>query len=142
MAQKSSAVVVGRSSKHTRPCGEGRGRRQKDCFLRDRNHQLIENKGRASKNKPKTNLKQTRNEAKFEAKKSKNRATCAKRTEDPRSKEAGFNGHQGGYMNRGPGIGDASPAKLAAKGRTTTAQADGLGPCAALSPTTSPERAK
>ena len=36
----------------------------------------------------------------MEAKKSKNSAICAKRSEDPQSKEAGFNGAQGGYMVR------------------------------------------
>ena len=46
----------------------------------------------------------------MEAKKSKNSAICAKRSEDPESKEEGFNEPQGGYMNGDPGIGDASPA--------------------------------
>jgi hypothetical protein len=34
----------------------------------------------------------------MEAKKSKNSAICALRTEDPQSKEAGFNEPSGGYM--------------------------------------------
>jgi len=34
----------------------------------------------------------------LEAKKSKNSAICAKRSEDPQSKEAGFNEPNGGYM--------------------------------------------
>jgi hypothetical protein len=61
------------------------------------------------KNEPKTNPKGTRNEAKLEAKKSKNSAICAKRSEAPQSKEAGLNEPQGGYMSGDPGMGDASP---------------------------------
>ena len=49
-----------------------------------------------AKNEAKTDL----NEAKLEAKKSKNSAICAKRSEDPQWKEAGFNEPQGGYMER------------------------------------------
>jgi len=48
-----------RGAKHTRPRAEGRGRQQKDCFLYDRSHQLVENKGLALKNEAKTNLKRT-----------------------------------------------------------------------------------
>jgi len=58
------------------------------------------------KNEPKTNPKQTRNEAKLEAKKSKNSAICAKRSEDPQSEEEGFNEPQGGYISRDTGIGE------------------------------------
>jgi hypothetical protein len=46
----------------------------------------------------------------LEAEKSKNSAIGVKRTEDRQSKEAGFDEPQGGYMNGGPGTGDASPA--------------------------------
>jgi len=63
------------------------------------------------KNKPKTNLKLTSNEAKLEAKKSKNIAICTKRSEAPQLKVAGFNEPEGGYMNGDPGIGDASPGR-------------------------------
>jgi len=50
-------------------------------------------------NEPKKGL----NEAKMEAKKSKSSAICAKRSEDPESKGAGFNEPQRGYMSRDPG---------------------------------------
>ena len=46
----------------------------------------------------------------MEAKKSKNSAICAKRSEDSQSKGAGLNEPQGGYMKRDPGTGDASAA--------------------------------
>jgi hypothetical protein len=56
---KSAAVAVERSSKRIRPRTEGRVGSKKIVFLYVRSHQLIENKGRALKNEPKTNLKQT-----------------------------------------------------------------------------------
>jgi len=58
----------------------------------------LKTKEERSKNEPKIGL----NEAKSEAKKSKNSAIYAKRSEDPQSKGKGFNEPQGGYMNGGP----------------------------------------
>jgi hypothetical protein len=95
---KSAAVAVERSSKHTLPHPQGSGRQQKDCFLYVRSHQLVEKKGRRVQNEAKNEAKIDLNEAKMEAKKSKNSAICAKRSEDPQSKGAGFDEPQGGYM--------------------------------------------
>ena len=49
----------------------------------------------------------------MEAKKSKNSAICAKRSEDPQSKGEGFKEPPGGYMNGDPGIGDGLPSPSA-----------------------------
>ena len=78
---KTAAAAVERSSKRTRPRAEGRGRRERDCFLYVRSHQLVENKGRRVQNEAKNEAKIDLNEAKLEAKKSKNSVICAKRTE-------------------------------------------------------------
>jgi hypothetical protein len=78
--------------------GAGEENCKKIVFLYVRSHQLIENTGRAFKNEPETNLKWAQNEAKLDAKRSKNSAIWAKRSEGPQSKDAGFDEPRGGYM--------------------------------------------
>ena len=64
------------------------------------------------RNEAKNEAKIDLNEAKLEAKKSTNTAICAKRSEVPQSKGAGFNKPQGGYMSRDRGMGDGSPTAV------------------------------
>ena len=71
---------------------------EKIVFLYDRSHQLVENTGRRVQNEAKNESKTDLNEAKLEAKKSKNSGIYAKRSEDSQSKGAGFNEPNGGYM--------------------------------------------
>jgi len=52
-------------------------------------------------NEAKNEAKIDLNEAKLEAKKSKDSAICAKRSEDPQPKGEGFNEPNGGYMKVG-----------------------------------------
>jgi hypothetical protein len=73
MAQRARQWLWNGARNQSIPALKGGVGSKKIVFLYVRSHQLIENTGNRAQNEPKTNLKQSRNEAKLEAKKAKQR---------------------------------------------------------------------